>query len=157
VFTGEFRGSAGQRQTDTVTAVAVNDRNQPATDSAQATVFLTPAPVPQILVRTGPDVGGPARLGLALLIVGFLMVAATVKSPLRPATALTENVAGAFDSLRDRLPSRSGLWFGRTRRPYVPVTRRGLLRRRPPLRWRGAQASRRRPRGRRGPWGRGRS
>jgi uncharacterized repeat protein (TIGR01451 family) len=97
-FDGEFRGQAGASQTDTVTAIVVDNDNTSVTETAKATVTLTPTgtpivvpppappvvqpPVviqtpPQVLVRTGSDLSGPARLAGLLLIVGMTLIAAT--------------------------------------------------------------------------------
>ncbi len=62
-FTGSFTGNAGASQTDTVTATAVDDENNPVTDSDTATVTLTGVP-PLINVDktasplTRPEPGG---------------------------------------------------------------------------------------------------
>ena len=79
-FDGDFRGRAGDSQTDTVTVIGIDDDGTTVTANAKATVTLTPVsvppvfqpppppvvipppPAPQVLVRTGRDLGGPARL-----------------------------------------------------------------------------------------------
>ncbi|MCA1683644.1 MAG: hypothetical protein LC708_00715, partial [Actinobacteria bacterium] len=96
-FDGELRGRSGASQTDTVTAIVVDDDNTPASAIARATVTLTPLgtppvsplpppppprpvvvqPTPQILVRTGSDLTGPARLAGILLLLGMTLVVAT--------------------------------------------------------------------------------
>jgi hypothetical protein len=95
-FDGEFRGRAGDSQTDTVTVTAVDNEGSQVTATAKATVTLTPASVPpvfqpptppapvvvtvtppQVLVRTGANLGPPARLAGILLLVGMTLVAVT--------------------------------------------------------------------------------
>ncbi|MCA1684139.1 MAG: hypothetical protein LC708_03315, partial [Actinobacteria bacterium] len=94
-FDGEFRGRAGDAQTDTVTVIGVDDEGTTVTDLAQATVTITPVNVPpvvqpppppiviqtppQVLVRTGGSLAGPARLAGLMLLVGMTLVAATYK------------------------------------------------------------------------------
>jgi len=173
-FPGEFLGDAGDFQIDTVTVIVVDDEGTSVTDIDDARVELTPGPAvpppppaqpppPRVnppppaappaprgpLARTGTGFGGPMRMGVALTIVGFLMVVGTMKRPMRPAAAATDNLMTAMSAVRERLPARSGL--------SVPLRRSS--RRGPDLRWRGAQM-RRRPSSsgtsrRRSPWGRG--
>jgi uncharacterized repeat protein (TIGR01451 family) len=95
-FDGEFRGQPGASQTDTVTVIAIDNDNTPVTATAKATVTLTPPgtppvvqpppPVvpplvvqtpPRILVRTGSELSGPARIAGLLLLVGMTLIAAT--------------------------------------------------------------------------------
>ncbi|MCA1683620.1 MAG: hypothetical protein LC708_00595, partial [Actinobacteria bacterium] len=98
-FDGDFRGRAGDAQTDTVTVVAVDDDGTTVTAQARATVTLTPVSVPpvfppppppppppvvvppvappRVLVRTGSEVAGPARLAGLFLLAGVVMVMAT--------------------------------------------------------------------------------
>jgi Bacterial Ig-like domain (group 3) len=92
-FTADFRGNAGDEQTDTVTVTGVNHRNERVRASASARVALTPGPHPAPppppkqgppLVRTGVDSGGPARAALVFVMLGmFLLVAATRTSSRR--------------------------------------------------------------------------
>ena len=93
-FDGEFRGRAGDSQTDTVTVVAVDDDGTRVTATAKAIVTITPVTVPpvvqppppppvvvqtppQVLVRTGSSLAGPARMAGFLLLVGMTLIAAT--------------------------------------------------------------------------------
>ncbi len=101
-FDGEFRGRAGDSQTDTVTVVAVDDEGTQVTAEAKARVTITPVTVqpppvqpppvvvpptppivvqtpPRVLVRTGSDMAGPARLAGLFLLVGMTVIAATHK------------------------------------------------------------------------------
>jgi hypothetical protein len=119
-FQGDFTGNAGDAQTDTVTATAVNPRGQQVTAQAQATVTLTPVPLPPVIVppsfvpppvvqtplaRTGFGLGAPSRLAIAMILAGALLI---------------------LMSWRRRLP-----WLAAMR-----------LSRSTELRWRGAQSSR---------------
>jgi len=95
-FTVDFRAPAGSSQVDRVFATVVDNDNSRATANDEARISITPAPptvvqpvvvvtappppppvVGPILVRTGTDVRGPARLALALLMAGLLLVGAT--------------------------------------------------------------------------------
>jgi hypothetical protein len=96
-FDGEFRGRAGDSQTDTVTVIAVDDEGTQVTATAKATVTLTPVSVPpvvqppppppvvvvqtppQVLVRTGGDVWRPAKFAGLLVLTGMVLVAASWK------------------------------------------------------------------------------
>ncbi|MEW6153413.1 MAG: hypothetical protein AB1673_05410 [Actinomycetota bacterium] len=81
-FTATFTGNAGASETNTVTAVVVDDEGSTAIGTAQATVSLTvvAAVAAQPLVRTGGDLTGPARVAAVLVVGGMLMVAATWRS-----------------------------------------------------------------------------
>jgi hypothetical protein len=57
-FDGEFQGTAGASQTDTVTVVAVDDDDTPVTATARATVSLTPVGTPPV---TPPPTVPPTR------------------------------------------------------------------------------------------------
>ena len=94
-FDGNFTGNAGDAQTDTVTVTAVDNDNSTVTAKASATVTLTPAnvppvfvtpviqtvvppaPVPQVLVRTGSNALRQARLAGLFLLAGMVLVAAS--------------------------------------------------------------------------------
>jgi uncharacterized repeat protein (TIGR01451 family) len=101
-FDGDFHGKAGDRQTDTVTVVAVDNENSSVTAKASATVTLTPvnvppvvpppvvpvvqpivpvtvAPVQQVLVRTGANALRQAKLAALFLLIGMVLVAASWK------------------------------------------------------------------------------
>jgi hypothetical protein len=94
-FDGNFFGRAGDSQTDTVTVIAIDNDNTTVTAKASATVTLTPvatppvfqpppappavvvqspAPVQQVLVRTGSDALRQARLAGIFLFVGLTLV-----------------------------------------------------------------------------------
>ena len=96
-FTVDFRGPGGASQVDRVFATVVDNDGSRASANDDARISITPLPVvapttlppvivvptvpPPVvsppLVRTGSDVGGPARLALGLLVAGLLLVGAT--------------------------------------------------------------------------------
>ena len=57
------------------------------------------APTPSPLVRTGTNLRGPIRLAIALIIVGALVILATVRSPLRSALTLPGGATEAMGTL----------------------------------------------------------
>ncbi|HEX2046982.1 MAG TPA: hypothetical protein VHF27_04400 [Acidimicrobiales bacterium] len=132
-FDGEFRGRAGDSQTDTVTVVAVDNEGTEVTASAQATVTLTPVsvppvvqppppvvvtpPPPQVLVRTGGDLGGPLRLAGVLVLVGMVLIAASWRFG-NGGTGLLPLPAGPRGGPGPGGGSGGGHWFGRT--PELP-------------------------------------
>jgi len=123
-FTGEFRGNAGDRQTDTVTATGRDNQGREVSATAKATVSLTPVPVPPVvnpppppppppvvqrpLPRTGFSLGGPGRMAIALILVGSLMILGTLRrnSP-RPALAVPSGLASSLDNRRRSGAQRS--------------------------------------------------
>ncbi len=94
-FDGEFRGKAGDAQTDTVIVIAIDDDGTTVTAQAQAKVTITPVNVPpvvqpppppiviqsppKVLVRTGGSLAAPARVAGIMLLVGMTLIAATHK------------------------------------------------------------------------------
>ncbi|MBA3267876.1 MAG: hypothetical protein H0T70_06415, partial [Acidimicrobiia bacterium] len=149
-FTGEFRGNAGDQQTDTVTATGRDNQGREVSATAKATVSLTPGPVPPVvnppppppppppvvqlpLPRTGFGLGGPARLAVALILAGSLMVFGTLRrSSTRPALAVPSGPASSTDSRRRSGAQRSVHMFS----AQIHRTKHG----RP--RWAGAKPSR---------------
>ncbi len=122
-FDGNFTGKAGDSQTDTVTVIAVDNDNTTVTANAKATVTLTPVntppvvpppppPVipitPQILVRTGSDLSGPARMAGLFLIVGMTLVAASRWFGEGGPAVATVPSGGP----KGRGPGGGGHWFG---------------------------------------------
>ncbi|MCA1683894.1 MAG: DUF11 domain-containing protein, partial [Actinobacteria bacterium] len=79
-FDGEFRGSGGAIQVDTVTAIAVDQQGNPATAQAKAQVRLDAPPPPAPIAFTGSDAGRYARLATGFVIVGLMMVGAAWRS-----------------------------------------------------------------------------
>ena len=94
-FTVDYRGPGGSSQVDRVFVTVVDNDGSRASANDDARISITPLPVvpptlppvvvptvpppaisPTPLVRTGSDVGGPARLALGLLVAGLLMVGA---------------------------------------------------------------------------------
>ncbi len=82
-FDGEFTGVAGQTQTDIVTAVAVDDDDNSATDSDDAIVTLTPGspvapppvqPPPTYLGYTGSPIVAIGLGGLLMVLAGSLLL-----------------------------------------------------------------------------------
>ncbi|MGI8778285.1 MAG: hypothetical protein ACR2LJ_13100 [Acidimicrobiales bacterium] len=120
-FPGTFNGNAGDAQTDTVTATAVNPRGEKVTEQAKATVTLTPVPLTPVslppvitppsfvpppliqrpLARTGFGLAGPSRLAVAMILAGFLLILVTWRR--RISWLPTEAVPAAMSSRMDRL------------------------------------------------------
>jgi len=95
-FTGEFKGNAGQTQTDIVTVTVTDDEDNTATDTDDAVVRLTPVPVrvtdqniitrPRPIVRgtlarTGSAAAGLSTLAGALVLTGSLLLLASRLTP----------------------------------------------------------------------------
>ncbi|MFN2503421.1 MAG: hypothetical protein ABR540_04165, partial [Acidimicrobiales bacterium] len=76
-FPGEFRGSGGATQTDTVTATGVDNEGNTTTAEAKAQVRISQPP---LIAFTGTDTGRHARMAGGLLILGLMMVGATLRS-----------------------------------------------------------------------------
>ncbi|HLX51314.1 MAG TPA: ice-binding family protein [Streptosporangiaceae bacterium] len=68
-FSGQFLGKAGDSQTDTVTAVVTDSRNQTASASGSATVTLT-KPAPSGYIEICKQAAGPGVKGIFTFTVG---------------------------------------------------------------------------------------
>ncbi|MCA1683654.1 MAG: hypothetical protein LC708_00765, partial [Actinobacteria bacterium] len=96
-FTGPFTGVGGDSQTDTVTAVVVDNRGNRATAMAQATVTLTNVP-PTIAVTKTPDPSSRQAPGGPFTFT--VTVQNTTVYPLK-LTALTDNIYGDLNGKGD--------------------------------------------------------
>jgi hypothetical protein len=152
-FDGDFRGKAGDSQTDTVTVVAVNSHNISVTAKASATVTLTPVNVPpvvpppvtivvppvtpapviqQVLVRTGTDALRQARVATVLLLLGLILVWASWRFGFGGGLELAPVPSGPRGGPRGPRGDGGlgdGSWFGRSppRPPTTPLAGLGAV------------------------------
>ncbi|MCA1683884.1 MAG: hypothetical protein LC708_01960, partial [Actinobacteria bacterium] len=110
-FTGPFNGNGGDSQTDVVTVVGHDDQGRVVTDDDDATVILTPGPVPQILVdKTADPLSLPAPGGtftFTVVVINPGSVAVTIDT-------LTDDIYG---DLATRAGSTCGALIGTTLAP----------------------------------------
>ena len=111
-FTGAFTGVSGASQTDIVTVTGVDNNGNTVTATAQATVVLTPAALPQIKVtKAANPLSLPAPGGTFTFVVQVSNPSAVVPVKI---TSLVDNIYG---DLSTRAGSTCGALIGTTLAP----------------------------------------